>query len=74
VLLKSDYDQEDDATVLLELLPDKPCLIVPSCLSAGMQSRFELRCGQKSGAACLVSVAGVTAIETLIKQFPYAEC
>lgn len=44
VLVKSDYDRDDEATILLELLPDKPCLIVPSTLTSGLEGRFELRC------------------------------
>lgn len=44
VLVKSDYDRDDEATILLELLPDKPCLIVPSTLTSGVEGRFELRC------------------------------
>jgi hypothetical protein len=39
----SDNDRDDESTILLELLPDKPCLIVPSTLESGVEGRFELR-------------------------------
>lgn len=45
ILVKSDHDRHDEATILLELLPDKPCLIVPSTTSSGLEGGFELRYG-----------------------------
>ena len=54
VLVKSDYDRDDEAAILLELLPDKPCLIVPSTLTSGVEGRFELRYVPK-GSCCWCS-------------------
>ena len=44
VLAQSTFDTFDEATMLLELLPDKPYLLVPSTLAAGTEGTFEVRC------------------------------
>ena len=44
VLAQSGFDSCTEATLLLELLPDKPYLVVPSMLTAGNEAPFELRC------------------------------
>lgn len=43
ILVKSDFDSLDEATVLLEMQPEKACLLIPSTVASGVQGRFELR-------------------------------
>lgn len=44
ILVQSDFDRLDEATVLLEMQPEKACLLVPSTLASGVEGGFELRC------------------------------
>ena len=44
VLVQSDFDTADEAVLLLELMPDKPYLLVPSTVTAGIEAPFEIRC------------------------------
>lgn len=44
ILVQSDFDRLDEATVLLEMQPEKACLLVPSILASGVEGDFELRC------------------------------
>ena len=43
VLVKTDFDSMVEATVLLEMEPDKACLLVPSTVTSGVEGIFELR-------------------------------
>ena len=43
VLVQSDFDSAAEAVILLELMPDKPYLLVPSTIAAGIEAPFELR-------------------------------
>ena len=43
VLAQSDFDTCDEAMLLLELLPDKPYLLVPSTAAPAVEGAFELR-------------------------------
>ena len=52
VLAQSAFDTFQDATLLLELLPDKPYLLVPSTLAPGVEGTFELRCALLVLAMC----------------------
>lgn len=44
VLAETAYDTWDEAMLLLELLPDKPYVLVPSTVAAGVEAPFEIRC------------------------------
>jgi hypothetical protein len=44
ILAQSDFDLPGEAVILLELMPDKPCLLIPSTLAPGVEENFELRC------------------------------
>lgn len=44
VLARSSFDTLQEATMLLELLPNKSYLLVPSTVAPGIEGTFELRC------------------------------
>jgi hypothetical protein len=44
VLAETAYDAWEEAMILLELLPDKPYVVVPSTAEAGVEAPFEIRC------------------------------
>jgi hypothetical protein len=44
VLVQSDFDTADEAILLLQLMPDKPYVLVPSTVAPGVEAPFEVRC------------------------------
>lgn len=56
VLAHSAFDSCTEATLLLELLPEKPYLVVPTTLKPGAEASFEMRCAPVPGACAEQSI------------------
>lgn len=54
-LSETPYDTWDEAMLLLELLPDKPYVLVPSTVAAGVEAPFEIRCAMHVPKRCMCS-------------------
>lgn len=70
ILVKSDFDSVDEATVLMEMQPDKACILVPSTFASGIEGRFELRCDAVSH-ECL---NGVAVVSSSVPELVPASC
>jgi hypothetical protein len=82
ILCESEFDSPEEAHLLLDLMPDKPCVIVPSTTPSGIEAPFELRYRVRThwlyqilleGGAITITESSA-AVQALVRAMQVAQC